>query len=940
MTSQTHDTTSHGAAGRNTVRALEIMADVAELPSGERDAQIVAACDGDPALEREVRGLLAAAERPHGILEYPIDGTSAVTLSAAIHGALAESYVIGDEIGRGGMSTVFRAREHKHGRDVVIKVLDPSIASLFGPDRFLREIRIAANLAHPHIVPLLDSGAAGGLLYYVMPFMEGHSLRQRLVEGPLPLEEARTLLLDVASALAFAHDRGVVHRDLKPENVFVASGHAYLLDFGIAKLLDDSHPGGDGGTLTKPGLPLGTRRYMAPEQFFAADEADARTDVFAWGLLADEVLGLRLSPYAASIPVGATADRAARPEVPASLRELVRDCIASAPGARPASMDVVLARLGADPTCTPTDVPACPPSAAASSARPRVLARRRWPILAALVAVVAAALVWKWKTPAGEVDVGGLREPLAMSVLRNETGDSSLTVIGRYAGDWVTDGLQRLGSVRVVSWSDALVASDRAEREGRPLLDALRDELQAGTVITGTYYRLRDSLHLQARLVNVRSGQVVATLLPIVVDKDRPEDAVSQLRDRVLGAVAAARDAQVSALPDVARNPPSFSAYQAFNLGFNQFLAQEYGEALTSFREAHRRDPSFTVALLLGARAAWNTRQIALADSLVTLARGQASELSEYHAASLRYFEALLQGEGARSREAVAKAAAIAPNSRAAYDHATALLNAGFAREADSVLGRMNPDQGEMRGWSSYWTQRAHAAYLLGRHDLERTQAQTLAERFPDRRVAQVLEARALAASGNLRALDSALVAWDALPVSVYWSRGSALVVAGEELIRRGRTSEGAAYASQGVQWLTNRLVITPLDRGHRFWLGRALYSLERYAEARPYFESLAKEFPDRTRYRGLAALVVARLEGRDAGMARLGPVDPFERGLHEFYRARVAAVSGEREQAILLFTSAAGHGVDGLTWEIASAFRDIEALQSDPRVQALFAVR
>jgi len=208
-------------------------------------------------------------------------------LDEQIKAALADSYVIDRELGVGGMATVYLAQDLKHQRQVAVKVLKPELAAALGSERFLREIRITAQLNHPHILPLLDSGAADGFLYYVMPYVAGESLRQRLSRGAVvPLADVVRVTQQVAAALDHAHRHGVIHRDIKPENILFSEGLAIVADFGIAKAVSVA-----GRTaLTRSGFPLGTPGYMSPEQAAGISELDARTDVCGLACVVYEML--------------------------------------------------------------------------------------------------------------------------------------------------------------------------------------------------------------------------------------------------------------------------------------------------------------------------------------------------------------------------------------------------------------------------------------------------------------------------------------------------------------------------------------------------------------------------------------------------------------------------------------------------------------------------
>ena len=201
--------------------------------------------------------------------------------------SLADRYTLDREIGRGGMATVYLARDVKHQRQVAVKVLDPELGAVVGAERFLAEIKVTANLQHPNLLPLFDSGEAGGLLFYVMPFVDGESLRVRLDrEKQLPVDEAVRIAVAVANALAYAHTQGVIHRDLKPENILIQAGQPVVADFGIA--LAVSKAGGQ--RVTQTGLSLGTPQYMSPEQATGDRTVDGRTDIYSLGAMTYEML--------------------------------------------------------------------------------------------------------------------------------------------------------------------------------------------------------------------------------------------------------------------------------------------------------------------------------------------------------------------------------------------------------------------------------------------------------------------------------------------------------------------------------------------------------------------------------------------------------------------------------------------------------------------------
>jgi len=323
-----------------------------------------------------------------------VQATVSPTLNG-IRSALADRYAIEREIGSGGMATVYLAEDLKHHRRVAVKVLRTEIAAALGSARFLQEIEIAAQLHHPHILPLYDSGDADGYLYYVMPYEEGQSLREKLArDGELPIDEVVRILRDLADALTDAHKHGVVHRDIKPDNVLLSDRHAFVTDFGVAKAVTEAT---GRQKLTTEGVSLGTPAYMAPEQAAADPHIDHRADIYAVGAVAYELLTGR-PPFLASSPQEMLAAHVTetvepvtkyRKSTPPILERLVMRCLKKKPADRWQTTDEMLRQLEALAPLSGVATPSDTQPMAGSS-------RRRWfapAVMAAIVAVIGIGMV-------------------------------------------------------------------------------------------------------------------------------------------------------------------------------------------------------------------------------------------------------------------------------------------------------------------------------------------------------------------------------------------------------------------------------------------------------------------------------------------------------------------------------------------------------------------
>ncbi len=405
---------------------------------------------------------------------------------------LGEAYQIQRQLGEGGMALVFLAHDNKHDRAVAIKVLRPELAASLGGDRFLREIQIAARLSHPHILPLYDSGGDETLLYYVMPYVEGESLRDRLTrERQLPVEEAIGLTRQVASALAYAHAQGVVHRDIKPENILLHGGEAVVSDFGIARAIAVA----GSGDITQTGIAVGTPAYMSPEQAAGDDALDGRSDIYSLGCVLYEMLAGH-APFLGRSPAEILARHSADP-VPS-----VRSARSTIPPALERTIERALAKVPADRFHNATQF-AEQLETGAFAAVPRSRPRR-WPWLAgvaALAVAVVGAFALRSVFRGGGASQAASPNSVAVLYFDSQSPDTA----DAYLADGVTEEImQRLGDVPRLS-----VKSRYAVRRYRGTgMDpaTIGRTLGVANLVTGSLQHIGNELRVRAELVRATTG--------------------------------------------------------------------------------------------------------------------------------------------------------------------------------------------------------------------------------------------------------------------------------------------------------------------------------------------------------------------------------------------------------------------------------------------------
>jgi eukaryotic-like serine/threonine-protein kinase len=489
------------------------------------------------------------------------------------------------------MAVVYLAQDLRHERQVALKVLRPELSPSLGGERFLREIRLAAALQHPHILPLFDSGEAAGLLYYVMPYVEGESLRARLDrESQLPVEVTLKIACEVADALQYAHDRDVVHRDIKPENILLSRDHALVADFGIARAISAA----GGLKLTDTGLAVGTPTYMSPEQATGREQVDGRADIYALGCLVYEMLtgtppftGPSAQAVMARHSVDPVPPLATVRAVPAALERAVFKALAKAPADRWGSATEFAEALS-------HAAPLTRDSGASPVDRSRTLKRAGPAIVAALVIAAAGWAAWprENRPPAESVVAESLSSVAVLPFVL--IGDTTQAHIASGLTEAVTTGLVKLEGVRVPATSSVLAKHGSGDpRE-------LGRTLQVRMVLSSSLQLAPGKLRLTSRLINVEDGLTVWS-----EHFDGEMEDVFAMQDSITGKIVQALKPRLTPAARATlvrspgtRDPEAYNLYMLARHFFAQATPPALRRAVDYYQQAVERDPNYADPLV------------------------------------------------------------------------------------------------------------------------------------------------------------------------------------------------------------------------------------------------------------------------------------------------------------------------------------------------------
>jgi len=847
-----------------------------------------------------------------------------------LRAALRDRYVIERELGQGGMATVYLARDLRHQRRVALKVLRPELAATMGPDRFLQEVRVTANLQHPHILALFDSGEADGFLYYVMPYLEGESLRERLDrEGELPVLEAVRILREVTDALATAHQMGVVHRDIKPDNVMLSGRHAVVTDFGVAKAVSEATGRHE---LTTAGVALGTPAYMAPEQATASENIDHRADIYAVGALGYELLAGHppftgatsqqvLAAHVTQTPLPVTELRSS---VPPALGAVLMRCLEKKPADRWQSAEQLLSQLEAFSTPGTGVTPAqmMPTEAAVPASRTPL-----WLKTAVPVALVLGAFgIWQVSRGAGPestdaVAAGEVANRLVVLPLQNLTADPELDVWGKLAADQIARAIDQPRPVPVVP-SSTVTDAIRSLGDGAST-QSIASAVEATHALTGTVALTGGRIRFEAELLDARSGQRLRTLDPVTGPYPDSTDAlIAALSQQAAAAAVVHLGPDGPPWSEVQSVPVTLAAYQDYLEQSDLFCAVDYPGSIEAGKRALAGSPEYVPAMLVMMIAYNNLGMDQEADSMIMVLDRYRGEMMTIERLQLDWMTGNRTGNPDLSERAAEEAYRVDPSGMGAIMGYQTAWRQG--RMADAIERFEHIDLDGACQWRGAWTQGAGPYHALERFDEELALARHGLGVYPGYMGLMDIEIRAFAGMGRIEAVDSLLDVMAGLPPDPAFSPLLRPLWAGLELRAHGHDEA----ANRAFQRALEALAAMP-PAASRYNRGRVYYYTGRWEDADTVFESLLEEQPAVVDYLGYRGASLARLGRREEALeisARVGRITGSNlRGIPLLYQAIIAAALGDRDDAVRLLREAFAAGADhGISIHREPAFEDL----------------
>lgn len=842
--------------------------------------------------------------------------------------ALGDKYALERELGGGGMSRVFLAEDQSLARKVVIKVLAPELAATLNVERFAREVKVAARLQHPHVAPILSAGDADGLPFYVMPYVDGKSLRHRLQRERLPVNEAVAIWKDILRALEYAHWNGVVHRDIKPENVLLAGSSAVVIDFGIAKAISDSTTRASSDTLTQAGMSIGTPAYMAPEQALADPSVDHRADLYSAGVVAYEMLTgsppfggtghALLKAQLTQDPPGVTTSR---PEVPLAVAETIDVCLSMERSSRPTDASAVLRRLEAIPV---------------SAERPAGRTPRRIALLtAAAVLVVGAFGLWVARA-------GGAPELIENRVFIANSGTESETeAVGR-ATSILLEQLSGIPQVDVVEASPGESVGDVDDSR----VAAVARDAGARVAVVGRSRGSASSRRLDFRLLDAADGDLLRSF---AIRTDGSDSAVAAALEPLASAVALAVHPDLGPntipagnLPRIATLRTLFTALATWdrNDTTSQMIRIE-NAALAAADTAFPQARLWLIAAYMRSTALYYSPEARrIIDREFAALRAHQPRFTPFESALYDFVQAYRSASGAQRLVALRQLSSLAPDSRWTRAYATALLDLNRPIEARKALEReyrvaVAPATANML---------ASVYHYVGDYRSEARIAEEMLEREPSSPLAVIIRANAHAGLQDVKALEQDIERISGFTPNeiIFLFAGNHLATLAQELRAHGATELGDRTLARALAWYESRPA-AEMERLDIFWrYTLAEYVLGRFDGAMAKSVELARRYPTDARFPGLIGRIHAHrgdTTRADSVAAVLASWPAAQlNGATTLERAMIASILGRVETSCALYREAFAQGQPFTIRNRLHWFSDTENIRNAPCFKQLIA--
>jgi serine/threonine protein kinase/tetratricopeptide (TPR) repeat protein len=845
--------------------------------------------------------------------------------------------MIAEKLGEGGMGVVYKAHDTKLDRDVALKFLPHHLmATADEQARFLQEARAASALNHPNVCTIYDIAEEGDQQFIVMECIEGKTLRQMV-----PVQKMQTAIeyaIQIGDALQEAHSKTIVHRDVKTDNIMVnTKNQIKVMDFGLAKLKGSLK-------LTKTSSTVGTLAYMAPEQI-QGGEVDARSDIFSFGVVLYEMLTGHLpfrGEHEAAMVYSIVNEEAEPvqkylPDASSDLIHLLNRLLEKNPQDRYQSIaEAVIelrrlkrdtSRVGRIQTITQSVSPlltSLPGTSTEQLPVPRKPMWRRPLFLGSAIVIVTAIIavgVFIFYPNAKEV-IPFNPKGIVVAEFENQTGDSSLDHLSRMVADALSQGLAQIGLVDVVPSSEALLVTQKLQRElgsAQKIVPAqdLGEATKAKLVVSGAFYRQGDKLQIQAQILDAEAGKLLAAVDPVAKPSSATKELIEELREKVLGLVALKYNPLTSVYFGNI-HPPTYKAFKEFTQGYAFFSRNDVRSAIPYFQRAERTDSLFFGARIYLCMTHRSLGEYAASDSIATSLERFRDRFTDYERSTLDWLQSSNRGNSEAAYRATVQMRTLIPNAQMVFlsaGHAAAL---NHLRQAIALLNQIDQQSEYPMRWKYYWGVLAAAYHTLGQYDEELKVAQRARSLFPNDLVTLGYELCALSASGKAQDVARRLDECLSIPASANTDRGVTMRDVALELRVHAFNEASRDVLERALTWYRSRTPdqLKPL----RYGLGRTLYLAGQFDEARKTFEELVKESPDNINYHGYLGVLAARRSDRSEALKFSIWLEslnrPYLYGVHLIWRARIAALLGEQDRAVRLLREAFAQGADyGISW-------------------------